>query len=56
MHLWASHHLFWSQIPHQYSTSEGHEDQMAYVKYGKALHKVYGEAIGKFDQMKHLFK
>lgn len=28
---------------------------MIYVKYGKALHKLYGEAIGKFSQMKNFF-
>lgn len=55
MQLWASHHFFQSQIPHQYSISEGYEDQMIYVKYGKALHKLYGEAIGKFSQMKNFF-
>lgn len=28
---------------------------MIYVKYRKALHKLYGKAIGKFSQIKKFF-
>lgn len=28
---------------------------MIYVKYGKAVYKLYGEAMGKFSQIKKFF-
>lgn len=52
MQLGAGHHLFQFQTPYQYSISEGYEDQMIYVKYGKMIHTLYGEATGNCSPMK----
>lgn len=57
MQLWASYHLFQSQLPPQYPISEGYENQMIYVKHVKAHRKLHGQAsIGKSSQMKKIIK